>query len=57
MSQQTLNNLLILHIHKSEIDSMDLKGIANEFASVKEPRLRMFRKLQWLICISLLLGN
>ena len=42
MTQQRLNDLLLLHIHKSETDSMDLTEVANEFVPVKEPRLRMF---------------
>ena len=46
MSQQRLNNLLILHIHKDETDSLNLAEVGNEFVSVREPRLRMFGKFE-----------
>ena len=36
MSQQRLNDLMILYIHKSETDSIDLSEIGNEFVTVKE---------------------
>ena len=44
MSQQRLNDLMILYIHKSETDSIDLSEIGNEFVTVKESRLRMLGK-------------
>ena len=44
MSQQRLNDLMILYIHKSETGSIDLSEIENEFVIVKEWRLRMLGK-------------
>ena len=46
MSQQRLNNLMMLHIHKDETDSLNLAVVGNEFVSPREPRLRMFGKFE-----------
>ena len=42
MTQQRLNNLMVLHVHKDITDSMNLKNIANEFVGNSEHRLRIF---------------
>ena len=52
MSQQRLNNLMILHIHKDETDSLNLVEVGNEFVSLREPRLRMFGKFEGLFVIN-----
>ena len=44
MSQQRLNDLMILYVHTKETDSLNLTEIGNEFVAVKESRLRMFGK-------------
>ena len=31
MTQNRLNNLLLLHVHKEYIDSLDLKSVINRF--------------------------
>lgn len=42
MSQQRLNNLLILHVHKDITDTIDLQKIATEFIGDSEHRLKIF---------------
>ena len=42
MSQQRLNNLLVLHVHKDIIDTVNLKSIANDFIKDSEHRHKVF---------------
>ena len=44
MSQERLNYLILLHVHKDYVDSLDLKQIHNDFVEGSEHRLRMFVK-------------
>ena len=39
MSQDRLNHLMILHVHKELTDALDLKEVANEFVCGSEHRL------------------
>ena len=42
MSQERLNHLMILHVHKTDTDSLDLIQIANSFVSRNEHREQVF---------------
>lgn len=42
MTQERMNNLLLLHVHKTLTDTLDLKQIADEFSSVNERRIQFF---------------
>ena len=42
MSQEWLNNLMVLHVHKEQVDGLELEKVAREFVSGREGRLRMF---------------
>ena len=42
MSQQRLNHLMLLHVHKSYTDKLNLVDIANDFIADNEHRKRMF---------------
>ena len=42
MSQERLNNLMVLHVHKEQADRLELERVAHEFVSGREVRLRMF---------------
>ena len=42
MSQERLNNLLVLHVHKEKVDSLALEKVAQDFVSGREGRLRQF---------------
>ena len=42
MSQERLNNLIVLHVHKEKTDNLDLKQVCQEFVSGREGRLRTF---------------
>ena len=42
MTQQTLNNLMVFHVHKDITDSLKLRDIANEFVGNSEHRLKIF---------------
>ena len=42
MSQDRLNHLLVLHVHKELTDSLDLITVANDFAADSEHRLSIF---------------
>ena len=44
MSQELLNNLLTLHIHKENTLALSLADIGNDFVSAKENRMTMFGK-------------
>ncbi|XP_070549960.1 zinc finger MYM-type protein 1-like [Ptychodera flava] len=44
MSQQRLNNVMLLHIHKQITDSLCLKDIARDFASANDRRVTFFGK-------------
>ena len=46
MTQQRLNNLMVLRVHKERTDSLNHIGIANELVGDSEPRLRMFGRFQ-----------
>lgn len=46
MTQQRLNNLMVLHVHKERTDALNEVDIANELVGVSEHRLRMFGKFQ-----------
>ena len=41
-SQERLNNLLVIHVHKEKVDSLALEKVAQEFVSGREGRLRQF---------------
>ena len=44
MTQQRLNNLLVLHVHKDITDNLKLKDIAKEFVGESEHRQNIFGK-------------
>ena len=44
MSQERLNNLLVLHVHKDITDTLDLRAICNEFVGDSEHRCKLFGK-------------
>ena len=44
MTQQRLNSLMILHVHKDKTDSLNLDHVANEFVDRKETRVALFGK-------------
>ena len=58
MTQQRLNNLMILHAYKDLTDKLNLRDIANTFIGDSEHRLKVFGKIKWeleiLPCNSLL---
>ena len=46
MTQQRLNHLLVLHVHKTSTDRLDLMNAAREFVAGREGRLRVFGDCQ-----------
>ena len=44
MTQQRLNSLMILHVHKLQTDSLNLVEVANDFIGDSEHRLKLFGK-------------
>ncbi len=44
MGQKRLNHLMLLHLNKEKLDSLDLDAIGNEFVQGSEHRLRIFGK-------------
>lgn len=44
MTQQRLNHVMVLSIHKEMLDELDLHDLANQFITGNETRLRMFGK-------------
>jgi len=51
MGQQTLNNLMVLHVHKDMTDAIDLQKISTEFIGDSDHRLKFFGKLNINACI------
>ena len=47
MTQQRLNNLMVLHVHKDITDSLKLQDIANEFVGNSEHRLKNFETFKF----------
>jgi len=44
MTQERLNNLMLMHVHKTKTDNLNLETIVNEFVSFKEQRFSFFGK-------------
>ncbi len=44
MKQERLNYLMLLHIHKTRTDEIDLKCIVNKFIDESEHRSSIFSK-------------
>lgn len=42
MGQARLNHLMLLNIHKEQLDDLDLKIVANEFVRESDHRQRIF---------------
>ena len=42
MTQQCLNNLMLLHVHKSCADDLDLIDVANDFIDGSDHRKHFF---------------
>ena len=42
MGQKRLNHLMVLHLNKDKLDSLDLDTFGSEFVQGSEHRLRMF---------------
>ena len=42
MTQQRLNSLMVLHVHKEKTDALDLLQVGREFVTGREGRLRTF---------------
>jgi hypothetical protein len=40
MTQEQLNNLMVLHVHKEHIDRLEVENVAEEFVSGREGRRR-----------------
>ena len=47
MSQSRLNHLMVLHVHKSLIDQLNLIDCANDFVSCNTHRLNLFGKFSY----------
>ena len=44
MTQERLNNILVLHVHNDLTDNLNLTEVANEFVMGSEFRLTLFGK-------------
>ena len=44
MKQERLNHLMLLHVHKELIDTLNLADVTNDFVSSSKNRLRIFGK-------------
>ena len=42
MTQERLNNLMVLHVHKEPVDKLEIEKVAEEFISGREGRRRVF---------------
>ena len=54
MTQLHLNNMMVVHIHKSLTDTVDVKSILTEFSTANEERRKVFGSLEleniWWLC-------
>ena len=48
MSQNRLNHLMLMHVHKERCDNLDLMHIANAYVEGSEHRLSLFGKFSTL---------
>lgn len=48
MTQERLNSLMLLHVHKDQVDNLDIIDVANDFVDGSEHRLSLFGKFSWL---------
>ncbi len=58
MSQQRLNNLMVLHVHKDKLDKLTMPIILNEFIEGNEHRIKTFGNFEHFFhkpCISLMI--
>lgn len=46
MTQERLNHLMLLHVHKDKTDKLDITSVGNEFVSGSEHRMSVFGKFQ-----------
>ena len=46
MTQERLNHMMVLHVHKDMTDSLNLQQVANDFVAGREGRLRLFGKFE-----------
>ena len=44
MTQERLNYLMLIHVHKERTDALDLKGVINEFIGDSPHRSGIFAK-------------
>ena len=44
VTQQRLNHLMVLHMHKERTDKIDIVSVANEFVAQREHRSSIFGK-------------
>ena len=42
MGQERVNSVMILHVHQTETDDLDLKEVAKDFISLNEYRRSLF---------------
>ena len=47
MTQERLNNVILLKIYQSELDDLDIHGIAEKFATCNESRRAFFGSFEW----------
>ena len=46
MTQSRLNHLMILHLNKEKLDSLDFNAIGNQFIQESEHHLQFFGKFE-----------
>lgn len=51
MTQQRLNGLMILHVHKDKTDYLNLDQVTNDFIDRKEIRVALFGKCMYVASI------
>ena len=44
MSQEWLNNVMLLHVHKQKTDELVLEDVARDFVNDNEHRVHLFGK-------------
>ena len=49
MTQEQLNHLMLLHVHKERTDKIDLKSVVNQFNGKSEHRSSISAKYQLLL--------
>ena len=59
MTNSRLNQLIMIHIYKEELDEIDVKLLGNKFLDVIQPKITIFGlyQLRAFVCLNLFIAS